>query len=204
MWQSVAQRNPQNKRRLGRLRGAVGVRWELKIRRSGRRKWCRSMSTFDDDFQLHDTRLPGMYVGYVTTRDDPEQLGRVRVCIPGVLEPESAWAWPLGTLGGGSRNRGFFAVPEQGAEVAVFFNQGDVDAPTTSLRTGENPMATARSRKKPRSHRPTIECLPLKPFASKWTKPRALESSSSPTRRRAIICSSTPNPTRSHWKPPQP
>jgi len=87
------------------------------------------MSTFDDDIHMHDTRLLGMYVGYVTNRDDPERLGRVRVCIPGVLEPESAWAWPLGTGGGGSKDCGLFAVPEEGAEVAVFFNQGDVDAP---------------------------------------------------------------------------
>ena len=46
------------------------------------------MSTFDDDIHTHDSRLLGMYVGYVTKRDDEEQLGRVRVCIPGVLEPE--------------------------------------------------------------------------------------------------------------------
>lgn len=86
-----------------------------------------SYSQFDDDIGAHDTRLPGMYVGYVTHRNDPEKLGRVRVCIPGVLEPHSAWAWPLGTAGGGFKDRGFFAVPEEGAEVAVFFNQGDVD-----------------------------------------------------------------------------
>lgn len=86
-------------------------------------------SQFDDDIGAHDTRLLGMYVGYVTHRQDPEGLGRVRVCIPGVLEPHSNWAWPLGTSGGGFKDRGFFAVPEEGAEVAVFFNQGDVDAP---------------------------------------------------------------------------
>ena len=84
---------------------------------------------FDDDIQTHDTRLLGMYVGYVTNRRDPEGLGRVRVCIPGVLEPESAWAWPLGTCGGGSKDTGFFAVPERGAEVALFFDRGDPDAP---------------------------------------------------------------------------
>ncbi len=86
-------------------------------------------SQFDDDISTHDTRLLGMYVGYVTHREDPEGLGRVRVCIPGVLEPHSTWAWPLGTSGGGFKDCGFFAVPEEGAEVAVFFNQGDVDAP---------------------------------------------------------------------------
>ena len=84
---------------------------------------------FDDDLSRDDTRLFGMYVGHVTDRKDPDKLGRVRVCVPGLLEPHSAWAWPLGTVGGGSKNRGFFAVPEEGAEVALFFNQGDVDKP---------------------------------------------------------------------------
>jgi hypothetical protein len=83
-------------------------------------------SRFDDD--LEQPRLAGMYIGYVTDRSDPEQLGRVRVCVPGLLEPHSAWAWPLGTSGGGSKNRGLFAVPEVNAEVAIWFNQGDLSA----------------------------------------------------------------------------
>lgn len=74
-------------------------------------------------------QLLGMFVGYVTRRDDPEELGRVRVCIPGVAEPHTSWAWPLGTCGGGSRDRGIYAVPAIGGEVAVFFKQGDVTAP---------------------------------------------------------------------------
>jgi uncharacterized protein involved in type VI secretion and phage assembly len=84
---------------------------------------------FDDDLETHNTRIPGMVVGYVTDRNDPEGLGRVRVCVPGLFEPASAWAWPLGTAGGGSKDCGLFAVPEQGAEVALFFNRGDVDSP---------------------------------------------------------------------------
>ncbi len=71
----------------------------------------------------------GLHIGYVTDREDPERLGRVRVCIPGLIEPESAWAFPLGGAGGGSKDTGFFAVPEIDAEVGVFFNQGDVHAP---------------------------------------------------------------------------
>jgi uncharacterized protein involved in type VI secretion and phage assembly len=85
-------------------------------------------SHFDDERPL-DARMLGMHLGYVTHRDDPEGLGRVRVCIPALIEPHSDWAWPLGTVGGGSKNHGFFAVPELGAEVAVWFRQGSPEAP---------------------------------------------------------------------------
>ncbi len=87
------------------------------------------MNVFDDDIHEQDTRLLGLYIGYVTDRNDPEGLGRVRFCIPGLIEPHSAWAWPLATGGGGSKDCGFFAVPEVGAEIGILFNQGDVDAP---------------------------------------------------------------------------
>jgi len=84
----------------------------------------------DDDLGSTDgARLVGLFVGHVVDRDDPQSLGRVRVCIPGVVEPKTAWAWPLGGGGGGSKDRGEFAVPRTGAEVAVFFNRGDIDAP---------------------------------------------------------------------------
>ena len=84
-------------------------------------------SRFDDD--LGQRPHLGLEIGYVTDRNDPEGLGRVQVCIPGLIEPASPWAWPLGTSGGGSKNRGFFAVPEVGAEVGVLFARGDFSAP---------------------------------------------------------------------------
>lgn len=81
------------------------------------------------DVESHELRHHGLYIGQVVDRADPEQLGRVRVRIPGLVEPASAWAFPLGTVGGGSDGRGFFAVPEVGAECGVLFHQGDVDHP---------------------------------------------------------------------------
>lgn len=88
-----------------------------------------STSHFDDDDGGPDPRFMGMQLGYVTHRNDPEGLGRVRVCIPGLIEPHSEWAWPLGTVGGGSKDCGFHAVPELGAEVAVFFRGARPEAP---------------------------------------------------------------------------
>lgn len=88
------------------------------------------MSAHRDDTLASDgARHYGMYLGHVTRRDDPEDLGRVQVCIPGLVEPHGPWAWPLGTVGGGQRERGLFAVPELGAEVAIFFREGDLQCP---------------------------------------------------------------------------
>lgn len=69
----------------------------------------------------------GMHLGYVTDRNDPEQLHRVRLCVPGIVEPQSGWALPLGV--GGAKDWGAFAVPPLGAEVAVWFRCGDIEAP---------------------------------------------------------------------------
>lgn len=79
---------------------------------------------FDQTEELH---YVGFYTGTVLDNEDPEQLGRVRIKIPGVIEPASAWAFPMGTLAGGTAGRGWFAVPEVNADVGVFFFQGDVD-----------------------------------------------------------------------------
>lgn len=83
----------------------------------------------NDDFDAPDQRLLGLHIGHVVDRADPLKLGRVRVRIPGLIQDASAWAFPLGTIGGGSDRRGFFAVPEDGAEVGVLFQEGDVERP---------------------------------------------------------------------------
>lgn len=70
----------------------------------------------------------GVYAGVVVNRDDPRGIGRIRVRIPGLHEPSGPWALPLGTLGA-APNMGAFWVPEEGAECAILFAQGDPDHP---------------------------------------------------------------------------
>jgi len=86
------------------------------------------MSDPFDDRNAADARTNGMVVGVVTDRQDPLKLGRIRVRVPGLFDDGTPWAKPL-TVGGGTRNTGLFFVPEIGAEVAVWFNQGDPDEP---------------------------------------------------------------------------
>jgi uncharacterized protein involved in type VI secretion and phage assembly len=81
------------------------------------------------DFDTDEPRFTALYIGVVIDREDPESLGRVRIRIPGLVEPATGWAFPLGTTGGGSDSRGFFDVPEKGADVGVLFHHGDVDHP---------------------------------------------------------------------------
>lgn len=74
-------------------------------------------------------RLPYLYPARVTNNADPKGLRRVRVTIPGLIEPESPWAQPMGSAGGGSEFRGGVIVPEVGATVAVQFAFGDPALP---------------------------------------------------------------------------
>jgi uncharacterized protein involved in type VI secretion and phage assembly len=83
----------------------------------------------NDEAMPLDPRLFGAHLGTVTDREDPEGVGRVRVRIPGLIEPESAWAAPVGTVGGGGAGCGFYAVPPVGADVVVWFAGGDLDVP---------------------------------------------------------------------------
>lgn len=76
-----------------------------------------------------DPQFLAVYDGIVMDRDDPLKVGRVRVRVPGLIAAPGVWALPIGMPGGGSSTKGFFFVPEVGAEVAVFFKQGDVDHP---------------------------------------------------------------------------
>jgi uncharacterized protein involved in type VI secretion and phage assembly len=74
------------------------------------------------------TRHMGLVVGEVTSVNDPEQAGRVKVRFPGLDEnQESAWGRVL-SAGGGDK-RGTVVLPEVGDEVLVGFEHGDPRQP---------------------------------------------------------------------------
>ena len=76
-----------------------------------------------------DQRYHGIYEGVITDNEDPRKVGRVRARIPGLLEPDGPWMLPMGMPGSGSPQRGFWDVPDVGAEVYVCFLGGDPDKP---------------------------------------------------------------------------
>jgi len=70
--------------------------------------------------------LAGTFTGTVVRRDDPENLGRVKVEVPGIIEGESAWALPEG---GGAPQFGSVSVPPLGAVVYVTFVNRNENTP---------------------------------------------------------------------------
>lgn len=69
----------------------------------------------------------GIVVGIVTSLEDPESLGRVRVKYPHLDDKESQWARLVAPMAG--PERGFFFRPEVDDEVLVAFELGDIRRP---------------------------------------------------------------------------
>lgn len=61
--------------------------------------------------------------GTVTRIDDPDNLGRVCVSLPGYRDVETGWMNVV-TIGGGP-SKGLVALPDVGDQVLVLFSQGD-------------------------------------------------------------------------------
>lgn len=74
------------------------------------------------------TPLASVDLGIVARRDDPLGDGRIKIRIPGIIEPETPnWCEELGGTSGGGAQRGTFDPPDVGATVGVLFHRGDPD-----------------------------------------------------------------------------
>jgi phage baseplate assembly protein gpV len=69
------------------------------------------------------------YEGVVVDRSDPRELGRVRVRIDGHWEPYGPWCFVVGEKFGGADGLGNSSSPPIGADVLVFFVNGNAENP---------------------------------------------------------------------------
>lgn len=76
---------------------------------------------------MESNQQNGIVLGEVTSLEDPENIGRVRVTFPHLEDEESYWARLVTLMAGADRGSRF--VPEVGDEVLVAFEQGDPRRP---------------------------------------------------------------------------
>jgi hypothetical protein len=75
---------------------------------------------------MSNDKLYGPFEGTVTKRDDPSKLGKIKINIPGLFEPETPmWVQPICVPGGGNAQRGHYEPPSVGSNVGIHFIQGD-------------------------------------------------------------------------------
>jgi uncharacterized protein involved in type VI secretion and phage assembly len=89
------------------------------------------MSEFDLFSDVTDgdrARCYGVVTAVVTSNQDPDQQGKVKIKLPGMTDDETGpWARVAVLMGGGGR--GTFFLPEQGDEVLVAFDNGNLKLP---------------------------------------------------------------------------
>jgi uncharacterized protein involved in type VI secretion and phage assembly len=74
------------------------------------------------------SRFYGVVTAVVTNNQDPDQQGKVKIKLPGMTDDETGpWARVAVLMGGA--NRGTFFLPEQGDEVLVAFDNGNLKLP---------------------------------------------------------------------------
>jgi uncharacterized protein involved in type VI secretion and phage assembly len=75
-----------------------------------------------------DAKMYGVEVAIVTNVQDPDKLGRVKVCFPRLPgKPESDWVRVTQPAAGAGR--GFYWLPEVNDEVLVAFERGEAQRP---------------------------------------------------------------------------
>lgn len=78
--------------------------------------------------ERNESKHWGKYRGFVEDRNDPEQLGRLKLRVPSLLGGAvTGWAWPASPYAGA--NVGFFFVPQVGDLVWVEFAEGELEHP---------------------------------------------------------------------------
>lgn len=76
----------------------------------------------------NEQMVSGISIGVVTDITDPDGKNRVKVKIPNIADDHETF-WSRVVCPGAGNNRGFLAMPEIGDEVAVAYENGDIQRP---------------------------------------------------------------------------
>jgi uncharacterized protein involved in type VI secretion and phage assembly len=82
-------------------------------------------------FERTESKCWGKYRALVVDRNDPDQLGRLKLSVPSVFgDAVTGWAWPVSPYAGAGV--GFFFIPQVGDVVWVEFVEGELEHPIWS------------------------------------------------------------------------
>lgn len=119
------------------------------------------MKNLISDLKLKDNVLSGFFRGIVEDRNDPEKLGRCRIRVFGVhtdVKQQSStegvptehlpWAEPATSpVEGGVSGFGLWSIPLQGAQVLVFFEEGNIMKPMYMASLPGRPEESSKGKK---------------------------------------------------------
>ncbi len=97
---------------------------------------------FSELLERHQNKYFGKYRGFVAERNDPEQLGWLKLRVPSLLGAAvTGWAWPVAPYAGSGR--GFLFLPQKDDIVWVEFIEGELEHPVWSGGGWAKPGGTA-------------------------------------------------------------
>ena len=88
----------------------------------------RSLYGMTNAAVLERPRISGVVPAIVTSAQDPDKLGRVKIKLPWLADSYESW-WARTVQPGAGKDRGAAILPEVGDEVLVAFAQGDLEHP---------------------------------------------------------------------------
>jgi uncharacterized protein involved in type VI secretion and phage assembly len=82
----------------------------------------------DDSQPGASARVHGVVIGIVTSVNDPDNLGRVKVTFPWLSDQDESW-WARIAVPSAGKDCGFYFLPSIDDEVLVAFEHGDMSSP---------------------------------------------------------------------------
>jgi uncharacterized protein involved in type VI secretion and phage assembly len=86
------------------------------------------LDLFQPTQETEGDRIYGVVVGIVINNQDPDGMGRVKVCFPWLSATEESW-WARIAVPMAGKDRGAYFLPEVDDEVLVAFEHGEVRSP---------------------------------------------------------------------------
>ena len=109
-----------------------------------------------------ENKYYGKYRGTVTNNKDKKKLGRIKAKVPDLLkDKETGWAFPCLPYGG-TNDTGLFVIPEEGSNVWIEFEAGNLSYPIWSGTWWAEPSGKSETPSESQNIPPDVKVLKTK------------------------------------------